>query len=120
MNRSRYLMLIALIGIASISAAYSSPAIIDLDNPGALDKLQAERPEHFQKVIGILQDEQRLPEKEVVGWLRTNYQTESAAFGPTLLVAYPPKRRLSFLLDAVRYHATVVVNVPQAVIVPAH
>jgi len=55
----------------------------------------------------------------VICWLRTHYQTESASFGPTLLVSYPPKRRLTFSLDTVRYHATVIVTVPQAVAVPA-
>lgn len=87
----------------------AAASVVDLDDAAALARLAAERPEHYGKVVRILHDAQRLPEKEVVGYLRTSHQTDDAALAPTLLTSYPPQRRLSFSLDAVQYRATVVV-----------
>jgi hypothetical protein len=85
----------------------ATPAIVNLDEPAALARLQNERPDHFNTVVRILDDAQRLPPQAVPGWLRASYHAEDPVFGPALLVSYPPKRRLSFALDAVRYQATI-------------
>jgi hypothetical protein len=103
LTRSLGAMLFAL----ATSAGASS--VVDLDDGAALARLASERPEHYARVVGILRDAQQLPEKEVLGWLRTSHRAEDAAFGPAMLTSYPPQRRLSFSLDTVQYRATVVV-----------
>ena len=116
MNALRTLALAALLALPALSAG---APVIDLDAAGALAKLQVEQPRHFETVVRILRDAERLPEGAVPGWLRASYDAREAAFGPTLLASYPPKRRLSFALESVHYRATVVVNATKPVAVPA-
>ena len=99
---------VALIAVVLAQSA-GAASVVNLDDADALSRLATERPEHYGKVVRILRDAQQLPEREVIGWLRTSHQAEDAAFAPTLLTSYPPQRRLSFSLDAVQYRATVVV-----------
>jgi hypothetical protein len=116
MKRLQRITMAALLAIPL--AAVAAP-VVDLDETDALARLRVERPQHFDTVVRILDDARRLPENEVIGWLRTHHQIDDPAFGPTLLVSYPPRRRLSFALDAVQYRATVVVRLPDARAVPA-
>jgi hypothetical protein len=117
---NRLLNAAAAAALALTSAAgWARPAIVDLDAAGALAMLRQEQPEQYRKVIAILQDAQRLPQAQVAGRLRTNYQADSVHFDQMLLVSYPPKRRLTFSLDKVPYVATIVVRLAPARIVPA-
>ena len=101
------------------SSSFAAATTVDLDAPGALARLQEEQPAQYGTVASILRDAERLPEQRVEGWIRTTYHAESVHLGQILLVSYPPKRRLSFSLEGVSYHATVVVQLPPATIVPA-
>ena len=100
-------------------SSFAGATIVDLDAPGALARLQEERPAQYGTVASILRDAERLPEQRVEGWIRTTYHAESVRLGQLLLVSYPPKRRLSFSLQGVAYLATVVVQLPPATIAPA-
>ena len=119
MDRLRRRALLAAAVLVPLAPALAAPAVVDLDSPGALARLRAERPEQFSKVMELLRDAERMPEKQVEGWIRTHYDVDSVHLGHMLLVSYPPKRRLSFSLEKVTYVATIVVAFPPAVIVPA-
>ena len=95
--------LLALLAVSGIANAAAAAALVDLDDSGALDRLRAERPDHFDKVLRILDDAQRLPEREVTRALRVHHQADDVDFRGPLLTSDPPQRRLSFSLDAVRY-----------------
>ena len=116
LSRRSFLAAAALVPLAPALAA---PAVVDLDSPGALARLRAERPEQFSRVTELLRDAERMPETQVEGWLRTRYNADAVHLGQMLLVSYPPKRRLSFSLEQVAYVATIVVALPPARIVPA-
>lgn len=119
MDLLRRRSLLAAAALVPLVPALAAPAIVDLDSPGALARLRAERPEQFSRVMELLRDAERMPENKVEGWIRTRYNADSVHLGDMLLVSYPPKRRLSFSLEEVSYRATIVVSLPPAVIVPA-
>ena len=110
---------VAFAALAPLAPALAVPLVVDLDAPGALARLRSEQPARYEKVLALLRDAERLPEKQVEGWIRTRYAAESVQLGQMLLVSYPPKRRLSFSLEKTAYVATIVVALPKAEIVPA-
>ena len=115
---------LATFAIASVAAFTAAPAIaetefIDLDRPGALQDLQRERAADYRRVVGILRDAERLPSKQVEGWIRTAYGAESVQLSRLLMVSNPPKRRLAFSLGEVKYSATVTVSLWSPVLTPA-
>jgi len=105
--------------LAALPPGFAAPLVVDLDSPGVLARMRAERPAQFSKVTALLRDAEQMPEKQVEGWVRTRYNADSVHLGQMLLVSYPPKRRLSFSLEQVAYVATIVVALPPAAIVPA-
>ena len=109
----------AVAGPLVFSSSFAATTIVDLDSPGALAKLRTEQPAQYATVTNILRDAERLPEQRVEGWIRTAYPARSVRLDQLLLVSYPPKRHLSFSLEGVSYHATVVVNLPPATLTPA-
>jgi hypothetical protein len=116
-HRRRALVLAA--ALAPIAPALATPLVVDLDAPGALERLRSEQPARYEKVTALLRDAERLPEQQVEGWVRTRHDADAVRLGHLLLVSYPPKRRLSFSLEKVSYVATITVALPPAKIVPA-
>lgn len=109
----------AVAGPLVFTSSFAAATTVDLDAPGALARLEKERPAQYGRVANILRDAERLPEQRVEGWISTTYHADSVRLGQSLLVSYPPKRRLSFSLEGVSYRATVVVQLPPATIAPA-
>jgi hypothetical protein len=119
-HRRRALVLAATLApLAPIAPALATPLVVDLDAAGALERLRSEQPARYEKVTALLRDAERLPERQVEGWVRTRYDADAVRLGHLLLVSYPPKRRLSFSLEKVSYVATITVALPPAKIVPA-
>jgi hypothetical protein len=50
---------------------------------------------------------QKQPDSEVPRWMSARFDARDVNYGPLLLVTDPPKRRLSFTIDEVRYRATI-------------
>jgi hypothetical protein len=117
-RRRRFVVLAALAPLAPVPAL-AAPLVVDLDVPGALARLKGDQPARYERVMALLRDAQRLPEKQVEGWIRTRYDADAVQLGQMLLVSYPPKRRLSFSLEKTAYVATIVVALPKPRIVPA-
>ena len=91
-------------GVAS--AAPSLP--VQLDRPGVLDTIRAERPDHYYRIAGILRIADTMPcHTPQFGQRAVEYDAREARCGLHLLTSYPAKRRLSFVLDEVPYVATV-------------
>ena len=115
-HRRRALVVAA--ALAPIAPTLATPLVVDLDAPGALERLRSEQPARYEKVTALLRDAERLPEQQVEGWVRTRHDADAVRLGTMLLVSYPPKRRLSFSLEKVSYFATITVALPPAKIVP--
>jgi hypothetical protein len=99
---------------AVFSIAILAPAsalafgVVNLDEPGALDAVKRDNPDHHRRVTGILaaaSEMQCRPDK--VGRLSVEYDAREAHCGVLVMTSYPAKRKLSFVLDTTAYRATV-------------
>ena len=93
--------------------------VFDLDRPGALEALRISNPTHYAKVRQILEGVFLRSDVEVPRWMQTNFQAQDVQYGLIVLTSHPPKRRLSFALDATHYAGTVVLTNVRGEIVPA-
>ena len=84
------------------------PAAVDLDHPGALDRLRAENPEHFRKISEILMGLKTRTNSEAASWAKVKFDAQEFQLGNIYLVSFPAKQRLSFSLDGTEYEALVV------------
>ena len=91
---------------------------VNLNQPGALVALQLSNPAHYEKVRKILEGVLRQPDTGVPHWIRTNFDGRDVRYVPILLASDPPKRRLSFALDATRYDAVVIFDKMRGEIIP--
>lgn len=130
MNRA----LIALLGVsaAAIASAEAPPAgnafiptpsgaFIDLDKPGALDRVAQGRAAHYRKLTAVLRAAEN-PHcmNGELRLLRARNEVRDLRCAFLLMTSLPPKRHLSFVLDDVRYAATVTMTYEVGHITPAH
>jgi len=120
MRRIFAALVLALIWTAVAAAGDAPPRRpVDLDAPGAMDALQKSNPTHYEKVRRILEGVPRQPDAVVPRWMRTNFDAQDVTYLPIVLTSHPPKRRLSFSLDATRYETIVILTNVHGEIVPA-
>lgn len=106
---------------AAVSPASTAPSrrVVDLSEPGALEMLHRSNPAHYERVRKILDGILQQPDADVPRWIETNFDGRDVAYVPVVLTSHPPKRRLSFALDATRYEAIIVLTNVRGEIVPA-
>ena len=81
---------------------------IDLNQPGVLEKLQTERPEHFRAISEVLRVVERVPcGNAEVRSLQARFDIRDMACNFALMRSDPPKRQLSFELEGTSYVAVV-------------
>lgn len=115
--RRAVLFALGLLG-ASASAADFAPARVDLDAPGALERVRREHPEHLPAITQILREAPAMKPQALQGWIRTAFDGRA----PSVLAiktSYPPQAKLSFTLGKVRYVALVTLENTQAHLHPA-
>jgi hypothetical protein len=78
---------------------------IDLNEPGALDRLARDIPDHYAKIRQILAEVDEIPEQSVSRWMKAQFKATEIAYSPVLLTSNPPKKRLSFTLETTHYEA---------------
>ncbi len=94
--------------VATANAAGTATQPIDLNQPGALEKLQMERPEHFRAISEVLRVVERVPcGNTEVRSLEARFDIRDMACNFVLMTSDPPKRRLSFALEGTSYVAVV-------------
>jgi hypothetical protein len=86
------------------------PGVIDLGQPGALQALARDNPQHYAKIERILADVTRRPPQTVPRWMNAEFGARQVSFPSLLKTSDPAQRSLSFTLDDTRYEA--VVRVP--------
>jgi hypothetical protein len=101
----RILLVTVLLAVAQLPVAFGQSQ--DLYLPGALTTLARNNPGHHAKVREILVDIQGRSVSEVPVWMWTSFGADNVVYQDLLLVSLPPKRRLSFSLDGVRYEAII-------------
>jgi hypothetical protein len=85
---------------------------VDLDRPGALDKLQRENPAHFAKVEKILAQAPQRPFESVARWVRTEFDATQVDTSNFLKMSYPALARLTFTLDSQQYTKVIRIDAP--------
>jgi hypothetical protein len=99
---------LALFSLTAGLAAAAPSVTVQLDRPGVLDSIRAERPDHYYRIAGILRIADTMPcHTPQFGHRAVEYEARDARCGLALLTSYPAKRRLSFVLDEVAYVTTV-------------
>ena len=85
---------------------------INLDSPGALEKLARENPAHFAKVQRILEEAPRMPSSSVPEWIRTQFNARDVRAPSLLMTSLPAQADISFVLDDTRYQARIRLDAP--------
>jgi hypothetical protein len=91
---------------------------IDLNESGALEAVARSNPAHYEKIRRILDGILQQPDAGVPRWIQANFDGHDVTYAPVVLTSHPPKRRLSFALDATRYEAIIVLTNVRGEIVP--
>jgi hypothetical protein len=91
---------------------------VDLDAPGAIDRVRATNPAHFDKIVKIIEGVTEQPDSAVPRWLRVSFDARDVGYAPVVMTSHPPKRRLSFALDNTRYEVVVVLTNATGVVTP--
>src|SRR5262245_18575223 len=92
---------------------------VDLDAPGAMERVHATNPAHFGRIVKIVQGVVKQTDSAVPGWLRVNFDARDVNYRPVAMTSYPPKRRLAFALDDTRYETVVVLTNVTGTVTPA-
>jgi len=118
---SRLFGFVALAGLWTALVAADAPRLgptVDLNAPGALERLQQSRPAHFEKVRKILEGVRQRPDTELPRWMHVSFDARDVDYRPVVLTSHPPRRRLSFALDDTRYEAVVTLRNVRGDVVP--
>jgi hypothetical protein len=91
---------------------------VDLEQPGALERLHRDNPAHFRAVQQILREVPVRKPETVVRWIRTAFDADMASV-LRIKTSYPPKARLSFTLDETEYSALVTMRNTEPALMPA-
>lgn len=115
---------------AALPATHAAGRYVNLNKPGAMEKLERQNPKHYRAVSDILQAALRqaepagnpaLQQAALTEWYRvqSTYGAKDVYYAPILLTTDPPKRELSFRLDDVLYRKLLTLSPVQAIAEPA-
>lgn len=113
----RLITLLFILSTAAQAAIFNGT--VDLNSPEALETLRDRRPEHYAKVQAILAIAVARPDLNLGTWIEAHFDASDVEM---LLwrVSDPPKLRVSFTLDNIRYTADVLPALQPARAVPVH
>jgi hypothetical protein len=78
---------------------------IDLNQPGALERLSHENPFHYAMIRRILAGVDEVPEHAVSRWMKSQFNATDVTYSAALMTSAPPRKQLSFTLETTRYSA---------------
>jgi hypothetical protein len=78
---------------------------IDLNEPGALERLARENPFHYAMIRRILAGVDEVPEHAVSRWMKSQFNATDVTYSAVLMTSAPPRKQLSFTLETTRYSA---------------
>ena len=112
-GKAQYLLQEQLRDLQERDSVSSGPpgATVDLNWPGAMDRLKRDNPAHHKKVQAILASASTLPSPRAEQFVRATYDAKDVFFGPVVLTSDPPKVDLRFRLDDVVYSKRVMLRV---------
>ena len=114
------ILLAALLASAAL-AAHAGPGFshrVDLDTPGALERVQRDNPAHAKTITQILREAPYRRPQALAGWVRTAFDAKMAS-AMLIKTSYPPQARLAFVLDDTEYRAMVTLRKVEPAVTPA-
>jgi hypothetical protein len=113
-------VLAALLASAAFSANadFGTAHQVDLDTPGALERVQRDHPAHFRAITEILREAPYKRPQALSGWVRTAFDAKMAS-AMLIKTSYPPQTRLQFVLDDTEYRALVTLRNVEPAVMPA-
>jgi hypothetical protein len=78
---------------------------IDLNRPGALERLSRENPFHYAMIRRILAGVDEVPEHAVSRWMKSQFNATDITYSAVLMTSAPPRKQLTFTLETTRYSA---------------
>ena len=81
---------------------------MDLNRPGAVERLRAERPAHFAAFADIVRVSERAPCRQgEVEVIRARHDVQQFSCSFLMMTSYPAKRRIQFTVERTQYTYTV-------------
>ena len=113
-------ILAALLASAAFSANAGPEAArqVDLDTPGALERVQQDNPTHYRAISEILREAPYRRPQTLSGWIRTAFDARMAS-AMLIKTSYPPRARLEFVLDNTEYRTFVTLRNVEPAVTPA-
>lgn len=114
------ILLAALLASATL-AAHAGPALrqhVDLDAPGAIERVQRDNPAHAKAITQILREAPYRRPQGLGGWVRTAFDAKMAS-AMLIKTSYPPQAQLEFVLDDTEYRALVTLRNVEPTVTPA-
>jgi len=102
----------------SAHADFSAAHQVNLDTPGALERVQRDNPTHFRAISEILREAPYRQPQALSGWVRTAFDAKMAS-AMLIKTSYPPRARLEFVLDDTQYRALVTLRNVEPSVTPA-
>lgn len=104
--------------LTCLAPASAASRYVDLDQPGAIERVRRDNPTHYHAIRRILDRAPELQPRAVTGWIRASYDPKAP---PALLIktSHPPRARLEFALDDTRYVALVTLGNAEPALMPA-
>jgi len=106
------------LGAAADAAQVRLPKSVDLDGPGARDRIAAENPALAAKIEKILAQAGDQPPERVATWMKASFDAKDARYGQLLKTSDPPKAELSFVLGGTSYRAEVTLRNARPRLIP--
>jgi hypothetical protein len=100
---------------SAVSAMRTGPvcataAAVDLNAPGALERLKSAKPGDYGKIARILAGITQHPELDVARWISATFHAGNVSYVPLWLTSLPPQRRLSFCLGSTGYDVVLTIT----------
>jgi hypothetical protein len=93
----------------SLAGLAQAAGTVNLDAPGALDKLRASNPDHYDRVVAAINAAQLHPCETLPDMLKASIRAEGVRCrGAILMTSFPAKLHFAFTLDRVTYVSNVV------------
>jgi hypothetical protein len=107
MRNANAVVFAAVAALGPFEASARGP--VNLDRPGALERLKGENPAHYERASGILLAATEMPCQvdEFPKIMRVKFKAKDANCGVMLRTSDPAQRRISFVLDNTQYVAVI-------------
>jgi hypothetical protein len=102
------------------SQAWAQMPFVDLDRPGALDTVARENPRHYRQILEITRVASEVSCETALKMLPVPAANRMECVALAIMTSDPPKRRVSFELDSIRYAMVVTLKTAPGRLLPAH